>query len=394
MLPTSDPAILFMGGKRSAIALAVLLLFGQRAVLCAQQMGEYSVAYLPDGTPQFTQTLRWNGDANVLFYDVTVQTAAGETISTVRLDEPVLSLHLGPGEYSYRIVLFNLLGKQDLELPWQSFTVLEAKKPQVDDSARKEVLLENYKPEITLSGTDLEPGAAVELSNLKHPESSIVGKAVHRTGDTGVHVEFPVNHLPAGTYSVSYTNPGGLSLDQPGLIIVRYPREIEILTCGGYSPWISLYGSWYKETWPGTFFPLSATSRGSFFFFKRSFGSLGAELNVTGRLIKGGIDAAILNTDIVQTGLSAVYKHPFSQRGSITARLGGGVSRSHHKFSYENSTGSEITSMDLFISSGLSFEYFPVKRFFLEGGIDWAHMFLNGFSSGGIMPYFLMGTLF
>jgi len=176
----------------------------------------------PDGTPRFTQVLQWQGDPNALFYEVTVQTADGTTVSESRLTEPVLRLNLSPGEYRYRIVLYNLLRRPEVSLPWQSFSVLKAEFPHISESAPKMWFLEDLKPLLQLTGENFMPGATVALKRDEVPAQPIPGTETTRDGAGNVSVAFSATAFEAGTYSLEITNPGGLSFTYPNALVIRH----------------------------------------------------------------------------------------------------------------------------------------------------------------------------
>ncbi len=382
-----------MAGRTSA-SLAMLMLFLAGASrLYAQNMGEYSFQLLPDGTPRFTQVLRWEGDPNVLYYEVSLQSAAGEDIAVWKIEHPVLELNLGPGEYRYRIVLYNLLGKPELELPWRSLTVRKAEIPRIASLSRDAWFLDDLEPEVTLSGENLSPGATIALHAVTASEPPVIGKELERNGTSTVSVVFPTDSLSAGAYTLVITNPGGLSVTIPNALVVRY-RPVDMLLSVGFAPWVPLYDAWYTEAWPGSFFPLSAMSRLSAYFIKQPYGHFGAELAIGGRLMKGGIETAVIDSQIGLIGLNGIYKYLFSKAFSIAGRIGGGLTLSHHAFEYDGSTGSEICSIDPYLSAGGSIQFFPTKHIFLEAGIEWMHVFTRDFSEGGLVPSLSAGVLF
>lgn len=384
-------------GRLAASCLALLFFSVLIALpLSAEEMGEFSFELLPDGTPRFTQVLRWEADPNVLYYEVTMQTAAGEAVSVSRVDEPVLEFNLGPGDYRYRIVLYNLLGKPELSLPWRFFTVRKAEIPRVASLSQKVWFVEELQPQpqLTLQGEALVPGATVVLKPADSSAPAIAGSVVEQGGTSSVRVEFPERRIIAGEYSLVFTNPSGLSFTVPRALLVRYQRPLDLLLCGGYAPWIALYDSWYRNVWSGTFFPVSAMGRLSAYFVKRPYGYFGAELTVKGQLAQGGTETTTINSTTASAGVEGIYKYRFSRQISLTGRVGGGAAVTHYAFQYRTTSGPEISSANFFVSAGVSLQYFLMKKVFLEAGTDWMHLFMVGFSQGGLTPFLLAGVQF
>jgi hypothetical protein len=379
-----------MAGRRPS-ALALLALVAAALRLGAQALGECPLEILADGTPRFTQVLRWEADPNVLCYELILQTGSGEQLASWRLEEPTLRLQLRPGEYRYRIIAFNMLGRPELELPWRSIVVLKAEMPRITGLSKNLWFLEDLKPELGLSGENLVPGAKVVLAAATSTAEPILGNVLERSGTSKLSVGFPDNRLEPGEYSLVLTNPGGITVTVPGALSVRYLKPLELNATLGFAPWISLYDSWYVDAWPGTFFPLGSMSRFSAYFVRRPHANFGAELSFGGRFMKGGIEAASIDTQIGLLGLNGICKYPFSRSISAVLRVGGGLAMSHHQFSYGSVDGRDIYSVDPYASAGISVQSYLTKTLFLEAGSDWMHILTKDFTAGGLMPFLSAG---
>jgi hypothetical protein len=203
-----------------SLAFPLVLILLAPPVLHAEDTGSYALEYLPDGTPCFTQVLRWEGNPSVLYYEVTLQTQTGEAISVTKVDKPELSVSLGPGRYRYKIAIYNTLRKLELELPWQAFTILKAEIPRITGYAPKVWFLEDLKPMIQINGDDLVDGATVCLKAASGAE--IMGTERQREGTSMAKFEFPAGPIEAGEYSVELKNPGGISSTIDRGLLVRH----------------------------------------------------------------------------------------------------------------------------------------------------------------------------
>lgn|GEM_PF-3884436 len=162
--------------------------FSPRRWLVAE--GEYYHEILPDRTVRFTQVLRWDGDPNVFAYEVTVETEAGELVSTWRTEEPVLRINLVPGQYRCCVVLYNLLGK-----PFRGLR-------SVDLSLRSLVragLARNVLP-----GTD----------------TAVIDSQIVRAGMNGVY------RYPSSRELVRQAEPGSRCIGKPVLCDRRAPESL------------------------------------------------------------------------------------------------------------------------------------------------------------------------
>ena len=356
--------------------------------------GEYHLEFLADGTPRFTQVLRWEPDPNVSLYRVIVQNESGEIVVDTRTERSELNLCLEPGAYRVRIVLFNLLGKPEFELPWKSFTVKQARTPRIRSASPKTWYLEEPSPVLVLSGQDLVPGATVELTLPTNDSVRLKGEVIEHAGTSRIRVVFPSDVVRSGTYTLTITNPGGLSTVLPGAIVVKYRRPVDVQISAGFSPWVSLYDSWYTRTWPGTVFPASAVCRWTVHFMKTDHGHFGGELTAGGRFMSGGTEGAEIRLLFGSAGLNAVYRLLLSKTLNANLRAGGSVMMSFLSFEYDGTEGATLISLDPGISAGLSLSYRLSRNVFLEAGADWSQIFASEYTGGGVMPFIAAGYTF
>jgi hypothetical protein len=176
--------------------------------------------------------LRWDADPNVLYYELTLQTAAGERLSVFKLTESRLALNLSPGEYRYRITAYNVLRKPEIELPWQEFSVLKAELPRIVRHEPKLRYAEDADASLTLWGEHLIPGARITLKRGDPSAAEVEGRETGREGispggasadvSAAVRFSFPAEALRSGKYSLRLTNPGGLWTEIRSALVVRH----------------------------------------------------------------------------------------------------------------------------------------------------------------------------
>ena len=219
-----------------AVALAVVFACVAGAPLHSQSSADYFFELQPDGSPRFTQVLRWQGDPAVLYYHVTLQRADGTAILATRVTEPVLRFSLPPGEYRYHIVYFNLLRQPEIELPWQTFSILKAEIPRIARTTPQLWFIEDGDPVLTIEGQDLMPGASVELIRQTGAQPALSGPPLSgpplsgpalsgmeqlRLGTRSVTFQFPAEQLEPGVYAVTLANPGGLRAQVEQAVVMR-----------------------------------------------------------------------------------------------------------------------------------------------------------------------------
>jgi len=381
-----------MAGRPQALALALALMLA--LPLAPQEMGEFRHEAPEGGEPRFTQVLRWEAEQNARFYEVEVIASSGEPVVRERVGEAYAELSLAPGEYLYRVTLFNMLGKPELSTPWRRITVLKAELPRAASCSPSQWFLEDLVPELSIEAEGVAPGAEIRLEPADPAGRAIMGKELGRDGGSAIRVVFPADAVLSGSYSLVIVNPGGLSASLPSALAVKYQKEFDFIVSAGYAPWISLYDGWFLEAWPGGFFPLGAKGGLALYFYKRPFGYLGAELSAEWLSMAGGTSNAFIAASIASVGASALYKYPFSRSFAAVCRVGAGVAFSRYAISYASSPGASVASADLFLSAGASAQFYPTKLLLIDIGVEWRHCFMNGFAAGGIMPSLSLGLQF
>jgi hypothetical protein len=157
-----------------------------------------------------------------------------------RVEAPPLELSLSPGDYRYRIVLYNVLRKPEAELPWQDFTVLRAEIPRLAASEPRLLFLEDSSAELRLRGEDLVQGATVTLVREDGEARSLLGTVTAFDGSSSVAASFALESLAEGLYSLELRNPGGLAATLPAAVLLRRklpePGALEPAPGAAYGP--------------------------------------------------------------------------------------------------------------------------------------------------------------
>ena len=171
----------------------------------------------------FSQTLKWNGDQNVLEYKVEIKNSKGTTIKTITTESSSVNLSLGPGKYRYKITAYDLLGRESVSTKWTDFEVLRANQPAIEHKETLESLQEDGKTlEMDLNVTDVTSDTVAELVNQKSGKK-IRGKLI-LSGTTGANTgsagsetykasKVSFENVPEGNWKLVITNPSGLSTE-------------------------------------------------------------------------------------------------------------------------------------------------------------------------------------
>jgi hypothetical protein len=348
----------------------------------------YSVG--PDGKIDFTQVLRWEAEPDALEYRVTLLGADGAALVDELTSEVELHVKLAPGDYRYKIVTYNLLGKPEAETDWLPYSVIKAELPRIAEARPATIYMDALDGRITISGEKLLPEGAVRLLP-KDGSAPMEGKVVKREGDGEIVVVFPDRAYAPGDYGISYENPGGLSSTIDDALRVRFQRPVDLLLSLSYQPYCSFGDSWLTENWSSVFNPLGFGAKLSLFFVKRPWGFIGLEPDFGWRRMTGGESKAVITSDYLLYGVNLLYKYRFARSLHGIVRLGGGLSQSFHRFDYEGFAGPETTSRDPFARFGLALQVFAPFGLYGEVGADLSDIFLRDHYELGIEPRLCVG---
>jgi hypothetical protein len=386
----------------TALTLALLLsLFpaaAQQAAAAQNAEGESSagnpsVSYYFEadekGNPVFTQVLSWDADPNALKFEVSVKNSDGFQVAHAFIETNSYSMKLLPGQYSYNIVTWNLLGQPEIETGWQPLTVAKAEMPSISSVWPVFLFLDSMNGKITLKGQLLAPGAKIYLKNAFG--RTIPGTEVGRVNDSELELTFPDKELATGTYDIVVVNPGGLSATDKDAIRIMFEHPVDILLTLGYSPVMFFQDSWFKENWSEPVYWLGANAGLSVYFQKKSWGYLGVEAAAAVHRLTGGDEQAKLTSDYLLSGGNFLYKYRFNKNFFALARAGGGIASSKHSFDYKGNAGPTTESSNIYLDSGLAFQYFFPMKIFAELGADWIEIMEKGHAVGGVQPALKIG---
>lgn len=356
----------------------------------ARVASDYYFEIQEDGTPGFRQIISWREIPDCLAYELIIEDSGEKEIVRERTDRTTSTVNLPPGVYQYRIIVYNLLDKPELQTDWISMKIVKAEIPTIEDLSPSAIYIEEDKFRVTIRGVNLLPDAEYSLVDSETGETVLeIEKISVEDGD--VVLFLPERRIDFGNYLVRVVNPGGLSDVSDKGFVVRYQKPVDFYVSAGYAPNVLLYDSWVHENWPDYFYPAGGVVRIGLFVVKRRWGYLGPEIFTQILLMQGGISDATLTSLSMKTGLNCVYKHLFTPKLQGVVRLGGGVAFDNYSFDYEGTPGPEMTSADPYIALGISMQRFFTRRLFLEIGIDGSHIFHNGYSEGGIESFVSLG---
>ena len=320
----------------------------------------------------WTEVLRRNMDAEITYVDVSVPA----------------------GEYRYRVYSFNILGQLDTQTDWEYFTVLKAIQPSILTFTPSSFFFDRSTSRIiNLTGEGLFPDTEFFLEGLNLFDENneplvIIPVELHlnELGETA-RLIFEEESLVVGKYNIVAKSAGGLESRQ-GVFSIAVAKPFDINVSGGYTPNLTLYGI-REHFLDKVFVAGSMAARVNYIPLKRKFGYIGAEITPGYTILTSEKDNKKSIAHMLLVNIDGLYQYPvIRQKLFINARAGlgiAGIFDFHFKYIDTGMKTSKSMSTAAFsLNLGASVQWFFHKQFFMEGGLDYIHVFLSEIPMGFI----------
>ena len=349
--------------------------------------------------PRFIQRLVWEESDFVSHYIVTVEKQVGTTyIRAVRevTEENFAEISLTPGDYRYRVEVYDLFDELSYTTRWREFEVILAVQPTLTSyNPRAFYLDEDTEWEITLRGRNLIPRSEFYLVQ----DARRIYPISRELEDDTVRLLFSGASLIPGSYDIYVVNPGGLDSSIGKFTIAnRKPFDLNIALV--YAPIIPLYGYLFNEfifngapqfaPFPGDYYLMAAGTKISFIPIKRTWGNLGIDLSGSAAMLEQEDESFTTNTLFINAHAGIIIqKYFFNKKFSINASIGAGLTwLKDFYYDYgEDNTSVKTTVYYPSAVGGLSFCIFVSKRIYINFGADFVQMITS--PEDGEMPGFV-----
>lgn len=187
-------------------------------------------ALLSADEPKFSQRIEWHANANALEYKVEIQDTATNTVSLFTTEKTFAELSLAPGNYRYRVTVYDFLGRKATTSAWTAFSIIQAAKPEIR-RIEKNVTAPDADEwlEIAVDIANVSADSLVELVGENVPgELEISGSGGKDEKERVSKVYF--QDVPPGKWRLRVTNASGFSAESDVIEIVsavRPPPAIE-----------------------------------------------------------------------------------------------------------------------------------------------------------------------
>jgi hypothetical protein len=381
----------------------------------SQQEGtapSYRVEFTKEG-PRFFQRIPWEKVEHAYRYEVIIEREsegafvpaqrenyfppAGTTAET----QPFVEVSLAPGNYRYRVRVYDLLDRFADESDWGNFSVLRALQPEI--SALEPDAFYFYDgadPRLVLTGHNLYPESEIVLIprrdfNGAWPEENPAPVFPRRTeagpGGESLTLFFDPAALSKNRYDIYVKNPGGLWTRKGAFRVASV--KTDILVSAGYSPFFPLYG-FEKGALNAPVYPLGLGA-GLAVIPRKPKGAFGFELAAHWNYLESGFDDYTVDTHIAGLHAGLLYQKYFTPALALNLRLGAGVSSLlNFAFEYNGNRSSGFNTWYISAGGGVSLKWFVYRGFFLDAGVNLRHFFAGDMPSGALLPSLQAGLRF
>lgn len=371
-------------------------------------ISEYSVNKTEEGVV-FIQRLFWEASDYVLKYNVVVEKLNPEDSSWVEVvnqetKDSFIEVSLKVGNYHYKVISYNFLGKIEEQTEWIDFEIIKAIQPEINSASPSNIWLEERNDGLfKIGGKDLFDKTIFQLRGTGLLKYTITGSIV-KIAENGksAEIQFPVEALDTGVYQFTVTNPGGLD-DTEGPITIKFKKAMDFDISTGYSPSMLLQTATdeYKtfgDYFGGSFTAYTPTIRLTWIFLKKRFGFFGINFTPSFFRMAYEQEGYSLSTNIWNANLNFVYQYPIiKKRLILDTHFGMGVMFFQGMiFDFGNDvTSPELNSWNLSASVGVALQGYITNRIYCELGCDYSLGFLpNNYALGILIPYASVGWQF
>ncbi|MDR2435322.1 MAG: hypothetical protein LBD47_12265 [Treponema sp.] len=356
---------------------------------------------------EIVQLINWEAGKDVLKYELHIEKrddvpgANGFTeIFSLDTVETNVELSLTPGEYRYRVIVYDLLGRMRPVPEWARLTVIPAFQPEIVsvDPSVITVYGGSSGEALSVKGRNLVPDAEVFLTFAGSSEPLPFGKNSYIPSEDGEDAKLRLNDLPLkeGFYDIVIKNPGGIAGYWRNLRVISSPKKIrpvDISFAEAYNPLLPSYGI-LNEYMGQDVFPAGASLRLGINSKNKSYGVFGIESQVFWHYFYG--EGTVLMTGhLFNAQINLLYqKRILRQKAALNVRAGGGLA---YYLNLQIKTYNDLLSVGSasllpMVSGSLSFTWFFREPFFIEFGSEFIHIFsAEKPQSAYIRPLFCLG---
>lgn len=357
---------------------------------------------------KFVQKLSWQKLNDIAFYEIQIQIKNGEEYEDVlneKTEEAEIEVSLSGGTYRFRVTVYDLFEKAAARTEWKYFKVIKALQPEIKNVDPNNVSLNDKKftGKFTLRGLNLFDESVLKLhgetSDGEELELKVEDIEIVEDGSE-LHVSFPVDQFREGIYSISVTNPGGLTAESPFIKIkTKKDRTWEFLASAGYSLPIEIADGTMSIFTKSPVSILGANLRTSVLFWNTPIGKFGAGLDAYWWTLKGEGEAYSFTGNMLVASANVVYSKYFIQDIlALEVRAGGGIGYAadlYFKYKSVDFESWHLNSINPAFNVGAAVQYYPIKKhLFVELNLEFVDVLMSDMNYGNLIPSICVGGRF
>ena len=395
-----DYKILFIKKLSCSLILSSLLVF-----LCAQET-ESEIITTPE-TPTsyeiteennevvFTQTLSWDKVQYSSGYEVILEqqdennqwivienpsSESDETKFIFKTTANEFEMSLYAGKYRYKVYVLDLLNKIAAESEYFYFEIKKALQPEIKDFSPQTIYLDlENNGEFTIDGLNLlsseekEDNTVFYFQSITNEKNKLFCTEILETSEKKAKVQFAIDELNPGEYTLIASNPGGLECELSPLI-VKFEKLMDLNVSLGYSPSYYIPLDLLQNYLKPAFLPLGAKAKITFIPLKKAFGYFGAEITGYYNYFMQKEETFDISGNIIPITLNAVYQFPIIKKKLILdTHVGGGISLlSNVYLTYDSGVKSPPQNLIAYTANaGIGLQYYFTNRLHIEAGCDY-----------------------
>lgn len=198
----------------SVVSFLVFSLFVPKGLFAQALESSVSETKASD-SQKYIQRIEWEGDENAWQYGIEIisEDASVEPL-TLTTEATFVTFSLPPGNYKYRISVYDLFGHIAVQSKWCVFTITKAVQPIIGDMEENITVKKTNKVEIPVQLENVSDASKIVMINSETNEEVVAEFEVETDKDTGINIvdKLIVPKLPEGNWTVKVTNPGGKSI--------------------------------------------------------------------------------------------------------------------------------------------------------------------------------------
>jgi hypothetical protein len=368
---------------------------------------------------EIIQRMDWPAADDVLNYELVIEkkneTPSGDGFTQIldmKTETNSAELSLPPGEYRYRIIVYDLLGRSGPVPGWARLTIFPALKPEILSVKPSSVSVQDALSGVTLHvlGNNLAENAEIIFSAVEGGEGGmeqiLLDRDSYRPDKDGKNARLILDGLALkeGAYNIVIKNPGGISSVWRNFTVTDSPRvetpvpdkksTFETTSAAGYAPLFPVSGD-FNSLVDNIPFYVGAMLRLGISTKNKPYGIFGVETEAYWHRLSGDNGSFTVSGHLINIQLNLLYqKRIFREKAAVNVRLGGG-------FAYivdmqlRNNTDVFLLNAEILMpmaAVSMSFTWFFIPPLFLELGAGYAHVFSSDASqSAYIRPFCCLG---